>query len=45
MMPQLLSDGAQAFIFQALALHFCALHKESSLNEKLTRCLLARINV
>lgn len=33
--PELLSDGVQAFLFQALALNFCQLHNHVLLSERL----------
>ena len=33
--PHLQSEGVQAFFFQAMALHFCALHSDIALTERL----------
>ncbi len=39
--PQLLSEGVQAFFFQAMALHFCALHSDIALTDRLQSYLSA----
>jgi AcrR family transcriptional regulator len=33
--PDLLAEGVQAFMFQAMAAHFCALHNAQSIRERL----------
>ncbi|SHG57934.1 TetR/AcrR family transcriptional regulator [Cognatishimia maritima] len=33
--PALLADGIGAFLFQALALHFCAIHNAQSIDERM----------
>lgn len=39
--PRLLAEGVQAFVFQALALHFCALHADLPMNDRLENYLSA----
>ena len=39
--PMMLSNGVQAFAMQVMALHFCALHAEGSMQERLAEYLEA----
>lgn len=39
--PDLMAEGVQAFVLQAMALHFCALHSDEPMDTRLTRYLNA----